>query len=667
MDIKLSHTLLSDYLNTKASTSEIARCLSLCGPTFDHIHKEGQDTIYDIEIISNRIDSVSALGMAREAAAILPQFKHSAKLKNDPYKLKLSSLGKLPSSSPVKLVVKDKGILTRFACIALENVTIKPSDAKTQKILKNSGLRPLNNVIDISNEITLRLGQPVHVFDLDKIKKKKMIVRYSRSGEKITTLDGKTHNLKNKDIIIEDGEGRLIDLCGIMGGSLSEVDSKTKNVLYCIQIYQPQAIRHTSLRLQQRSLASQIFEKNPDQNIVIPALIKGTQMLQERTGGVISSKILDYHPKPLKKKFVTIDLNWLNRFVGIVIPPKQVISILKTLGFVVKRKSSSLICQVPSWRHQDISLKQDLAEEIARVYGYFRLPSNLPTTQLKSFTQDPLLYWETETKKILSLSGFTEIYNSSLVSSELFSQVGMDIEPSLKLKNPLTQDQAYLRRSLIPQILSNLSQNQPRLKQPLRIFELSNIYLPQNKDLPEEHPILVYVTDQDDYRHHKGYFELLAKKLHLKNLSYKKPHHPSPLWNQSETVEVYSGKKFIGLIGKINPQTCHQLKLKGNIYLTNLDFKVISELATPIHKVKSLIQHAPIIDDINFQSSLPINTLIKKIKDFSSQIKKVTYVDSYQNKHTFRLVLNDPKESLTQKQANTLKEKLLKHLNSLKK
>ena len=663
MDIKLSHSLLSEYLSTKTSPKEIANCLSLCGPTVDKLH----DSVYDIEIITNRIDSVSALGVAREAAAILPQFKHPAKLKNDSYKLKLSSLGKLPSSPPLKLVVKDKGILTRFACIALKNVTIKPSDTKTQNLLKNHGLRPLNNVVDISNEITLRLGQPVHVFDLDKIKGKKMTVRYSRSGEKITTLDGKTHLLKGKDIIIEDGEGRLIDLAGIMGGSLSEVDSKTKNVLYCIQVYQPQAIRRTSLYLQQRTLASQIFEKIPDPDIVIPALIEGTQMLQKRAGGVISSNLLDYYPKPLKKKIVTIDLNWLNRFVGIIIPPKQVISILKTLGFIVKRKSSSLTCQVPSWRHQDISIKQDLAEEIARVYGYFRLPSNLPTTQLKSFTQEPLLYWETQTKKILSLSSFTEIYNSSLVSEKLFSQVGLEIKPSLKIKNPLTQDQAYLRRSLIPQILDNLSHNQPRIKQPLRIFELSNIYLPQNKNLPEEHSILVYATDNDDYRHHKGYFEHLAKKLHLKNLNYQTQHHSSPLWNQSQTVEIYSGKTFLGLIGKIKSQVCHQLKLKGNIYLTNLDFQVISELASNQHNVKSLIQHAPIIEDINFSSTTPVNNLIKKIKDFSPQIQQVTYIDSYKDKHTFRVIFNDPKKSLTQKQVNSIKEKLLQKLTSKKK
>jgi len=665
MDIKLTHQLLSDYLQTRISPEEIARCLSLSGPTIDRISQKEDQTIYDIEVITNRVDSASAVGIAREAAAILPQFKHSAKFKNDPYKLKLSSLGKLPSSSPINLVVKNKDTLIRFACIALSNITIKPSSSSTQKLLRASGLRPLNNVIDMSNEITLRYGQPVHVFDLDKIKDKKMIVRYSQPDEKITTLDGKTHQLQGRDIIITDGQGRLIDLAGIMGGALSHIDKDTTNVLYCAQIYQPQAIRRTSLYLQQRTLAAQIFEKNPDPNMVIPALISGAQMLQKRAGATITSQILDYYPKPLKNKSVSLDLNWLNHFIGIDIPTRRVVSILKKLGFQVKQKSSNLTCQVPSWRHHDINLPEDLAEEIARIYGYFRLPANLPTSQLKSLSVSPLLHWEKQTRNTLASIGFTEIYNSSLVSKKLFSQVGLDIKPSLKLKNPLSIDQAYLRRSLIPQILDNLASNQPRVKNPLRLFELSHIYLPQEKNkLPEERSILVYTTDQDDYRHHKGFFEYLADKLHLTNINFQPLSHPTSIWQKSHTVEIYSGKTFLGLIGRVKPEIRHQLRLEGDIHLTNLDFQTISELANDIYSVNTLLPHAPIIDDITIESTFTINQLIQKIKDFSDKILQVTYLNSYQQKHTFRLIFNQTEKSLTQKQVNSLKEKLLKKLSS---
>ncbi|MBU1256149.1 hypothetical protein KKA49_00490, partial [Patescibacteria group bacterium] len=264
MDIKLSHQLLSKFLKTNATPKRIAHALSLCGPTVDRLHKVSADTIYDVEIITNRIDSISAFGIARESVSILPQFGYRAKLLDNPYDLTKKDLGKLSKNSPIKLIIKNKDLVPRFTCIALKNITVKPSPKSLQKILTNSGLRPLNNIIDISNELTLKYGQPVHVFDLDKIKGKTMIVRESRPGEKILTLDNKTHILKGGDIVIEDGQGNLIDLCGIMGGGLSHIDKNTKNVLLFVQIYEPKRIRKTSLYTQQRTLASQIFEKSPD-------------------------------------------------------------------------------------------------------------------------------------------------------------------------------------------------------------------------------------------------------------------------------------------------------------------------------------------------------------------------------------------------------------------
>jgi len=186
MDIKLSHKLLTNFLETKATPKKIAHALSLCGPTVDKLHKVKGDTVYHTEIITNRIDSISAFGVAREAVSILPQFGYQAKLKNDPYKLTLKDLGKLPKNPPVKLSIKNKALVPRFACIALKKISVKPSSKSVQKILEASGLRPLNNVIDISNELTLKYGQPVHVFDLDKIRGKTMIVRESKPEEKKT-------------------------------------------------------------------------------------------------------------------------------------------------------------------------------------------------------------------------------------------------------------------------------------------------------------------------------------------------------------------------------------------------------------------------------------------------------------------------------------------------
>lgn len=349
MDIKLPHSLLKEFLDTSAKPEQIAKSLSLCGPTVDQITSYKNDYLYHIEVITNRIDSASAFGIAREAAAILPQFKYKAKIKNDPYQLNLKQLGDLPKNSPLNLQILDNSLIPRFTAITLTNTQVKPSPKPVQDWLNLSGLRPLNNVVDITNELTLKYGQPVHAFDLDKIANQQLILRESKKGESITTLDGRVHHLQGGDIVIQDGSGRLIDLCGIMGGQFSAIDSNTKNVLLFVQTYEPKHIRKTSLYTQERTLAAQIFEKRPDPELVLPTLIAGVKLLEQRANATISSNLIDLYPDPTKTKTINLDLNWLNQFAGINLKPTQVSSILKKLGFTSKSITSQVLrVTVPS-------------------------------------------------------------------------------------------------------------------------------------------------------------------------------------------------------------------------------------------------------------------------------------------------------------------------------
>ena len=662
MDIKLSHKLLSRYLETNATPKKIAKSLSLCGPTVDRLHQVKGDTVYDIEIITNRVDSVSAFGIAREATSILPQFGVKASLKNNPYKLTKKTLGVLPKNPPVKVVIKNEDLVPRFTCIALKNISVKPSSKNVQKILTNSGLRPLNNIIDISNELTLKYGQPVHIFDLDKIKGKTMILRESLPQEKILTLDNKTHTLKGGDIVIEDGSGNLIDLCGIMGGGLSHVSPNTKNVLLFVQTYEPKRIRRTSLYTQARTLASQIFEKSPDSELVLPVLIAGTKLIQSRAGGVTASNVLDIYPKPFKPHSVELSLNWLNQFAGITFKKQQLKNTLISLGFKVKNSTSDrLTCQVPSWRTQDIKIKEDLAEEVIRIYGYFRLPSILPTVMLENTLPDKLLETEKKLKhKLLNLA-FSEIYNLSLVSENLFQKTKIDINPSLKLENPLSSDHQYLRRSLIPSLLQNVKDNQTHQNEPLQIFELANIYLPRGKkDLPEEKPILALATTQKNFRQHKGLVESLLKTLKIKNLKFLPLHQDSLLWDTSSTTHVYSGNQYLGITGKPSPQVINNFELKDQIFISNLDVSTISKLSSSTHRGQTLPKYPPVIETLTISSNQPVGDLIKKINSTSKLITKVEYQESYNNKHTFRLEFSHPSKNLTQAKVNRLKTKLLR-------
>ncbi|MDZ4229258.1 MAG: phenylalanine--tRNA ligase subunit beta [Patescibacteria group bacterium] len=462
---------------------KIAECLSLCGPSVEALEKTKADYIYHLEVTTNRVDMMSVLGIAREAAASLPQFGLKATLKNDLYKPTRT----LPVGQPfpLKLTVDSK-LCPRFTAVVIGNVTIKPSPPSIRDYLEKSGIRSLNNVVDISNYLMRAYGQPVHTFDLDKITAK-MVLRLSRKGETITTLDEKTFTLPGGDIVIEDGSHKLIDLCGIMGGASSAVDENTKNVLLFVQTYSASHIRRTSMLLGQRSEAAQIFEKQPDPELVMPVILKGIKLFKQLTGGEQASQIIDLYPAPAKPKIVNVPLQLIRDRLGVDIAASTVDKILESLGFINGR--------VPSWRRHDINIPEDIVEEVARIYGYHRLPSQLMTSAIPTNYPSTNFYLEAQIKHWLVGFGLTEIYTNSLVSQNFPGQ--------LKIKNALSEDWQYLRRSLIP----SHTQEFPA-------FEMANTYHPRPGQLPEERFQLL-ISGFKDFAKLKGIVDALFAKLHL--------------------------------------------------------------------------------------------------------------------------------------------------------
>ena len=274
MDILIPDSWLRKFLKTTATPKKLAEYLSFSGPSVDRISKIDGDHIYHIEITTNRIDSAGVFGIAREAFAILPTHKQKVRLS----KPKVQHNLKFKDNVDYLDAKVDPTLCSRFSAILVKNVQIGKSPSYIQKHLEAVGVRPINNIIDISNYIMHELGQPVHTFDYDKIKGAKMVLRKSVKGEQITTLDGKTHTLEGGDIVIEDGERRLIDLAGIMGGKNSEVDENTKNVLLFVQTYNPVNIRRTSMSLAKRSGAAVLFEKDLDPEGVENALLRGVDL-----------------------------------------------------------------------------------------------------------------------------------------------------------------------------------------------------------------------------------------------------------------------------------------------------------------------------------------------------------------------------------------------------
>jgi len=499
MNILVSHNWLKDYIKTDVSPEEIGRLLSLHAFSVEKIIESAKgEKIFEIEITPNRGDALSMLGIARELRAVLPLqgdkvewvAKESAKAITGEAKYNLA------------VEIKDKSLVPRFSAIILDSIQIKDSPSFIKERLELVGTRALNNVIDITNYLMFDKGQPMHAFDYDKILGAKMIVRESRQGEKVITLDSVERVLPAGVIVIEDGEGRLIDLCGIMGAKNSEVDEQTKRVLLFVQVYDPVRIRKSSMVLGHRTEAALRFEKGVDFEGVVPALWEAVDFLKKEASASVASKLIDIVNIKVEPKKVAVDYDRINQVAGIKIAKEMVDKILQNLSFIFE--GGSVI--VPSWRQNDIEIAEDLAEEVVRLYGYDKLPSHLLTGEIPCQVADPIFQLEDRVRIYLKHQGWFECYTNSSTSKILAG------EGAVKIVNPLSEDFSYLKTSLLPQLVAVLEKNQGYAAK-IKIFELASVYLAKKNDLPDQPIKLGLASRGINYLEFKGEIEGFLEEL----------------------------------------------------------------------------------------------------------------------------------------------------------
>ncbi len=659
MDLLIPDSWLRKHLETKATHTEIAKYLSLCGPSIERTKKtDDGDYIYNVEVTTNRVDTASILGIAREASAILPRFGIVARLRSSSaVKTKDQSL-----KTDLKFVKKvkyldvkvDPKLCPRFSAVLIKNVTIKESPKEVRSLLEKVGVRPINNIVDVSNYIMHELGQPVHTFDYDKIESGKMILRASTKGEVIKTLDGKEFKLIGGDIVIanpkgfgmssdaiEGANGNLIDLCGIMGGENSAIDSATKNVLLFVQNYDQHRIRKTSMQLGQRTEAAVLFEKGIDSEGVKPAIVEAIELIEKLSGGKTEKEVLDIYPNPYKVKTVSTTKDELDRIIGIEISEKDITNYLTALGFDVKWSKKKLEVKVPSWRASDINIREDIAEEIARIYGYHNLPSVLMTGSLPAPRVNEEFVIEKKIKETLVSLGATEVYNLSLTE-----------KGDIKLKNPLGPDTACLRNNLKDSLIKNIEDN-PQEKGNIHLFELSNIYIPRKSDLPNEKLILAGIIKNGEYRSNKG---IVEKLLDILQIEYATRIEEGNGYLPNQRLEVISDKKTIGEYGN----------LENGLYY--YEFSIDSLLAAKkvTRKYKAVNKYPPQVEDITL--TLPEKTylgeVIETIYDISNLVNRVELTDIYNANYTFNIEYQSEDHTLTDKEVEEIRNKILSSLKT---
>lgn len=650
MNILIPDIWLRDYLTTKATPSQLKEYLSLCGPSIERIYGTGKDTVYDIEITGNRPDAMSVIGVAREAATILPRFGIEATLVGDPYGEKIP---KPKGTTELAVHIETDPMLnSRWMSVVFDNVDIKPSPSWLSQYLTLAGIRSLNNIVDITNFLMHAYGQPAHVFDYDAIHDHTMILRSSKKHEKLVTLDGKIHTLPGDDIVIEDGSGKLVDLCGIMGGENSSVTEKTKRVMLFVQTYDPTHIRKTSMALAHRTAAAGLFEKGLDTELVKPAFYKGAALIAEITKGHIASKITDLYPKPYKPYTVHVERSKIHSYIG-EIDGGDISRILSSLGFMPTWKKNTLCVTIPSYR-RDVTIDVDVIEEIARVHGYHNIPSQLPQHAPPVTLPDIQLSREEDLKIRLRDWGYTELYTYSMISSEQMDMFHLDKTKTYRITNPLSNEWEYMRPTLLPSMLSAIKENMGRQKN-LTLFELSMVYDWKPASPPQETPMLLMAYTGNAFFTAKGLAEHL---FYLSGIPFPELKTTSSAWYETgHSIQLGD----YGSLGIVNGTLLDSLGITQPITILEINMRRLVEDTRPNRTYVPVFKNPPVVEDLAFvvPDTFAIGPLMNALSTAHPFIQEVRLLDSHEHTRTLHIEYQDPKNNLTNEDVAPIRTALI--------
>ncbi|KKS98380.1 MAG: phenylalanyl-tRNA synthetase subunit beta, phenylalanyl-tRNA synthetase beta chain [Candidatus Gottesmanbacteria bacterium GW2011_GWA2_43_14] len=652
MNILVPDSWLREYLQTEATPLDIKRCLSLCGPSVEKVNDIDKEKVYEIEITTNRVDMASVYGIAREASAILPRFGFTAKLKPLPLPEKISAANVLP------LDISDpRQLCRRILAIVMDNVTLGQSPESVSKRLEDSGVRSLNNAVDVTNYVMLELGHPVHVFDYDRIKTNRFLIRTAKKYEPIVTLDGKKYLLNENDVIIDDGTGRVIDLPGIMGTENSVVAENTKRIILFIESNDPARIRKSSLTYGIRTMAAAINEKSPDPELAYLALERGIVLMKKLCGAEPAGQIIDIYPERLKKVSISVSPEFINSRLGKDLSRKEITSILSSLNFDVSEDNDKLIKVIPpSYRSFDVRLAEDIVEEVARIYGYHNLPSCLMEGQIPISGSSINFIRKNQIKKMLKYWGYTETYSYSFISDELISKTKLDITDHLKISNPLTNDFAYMRISLVPSILEAYAKNQA-LKKDLKLFELSAVYQKKKNDLPVEPERLVIAENADFYRH-KGTVEGVFREIGLTGWTVKIS--APEFWHPGKSLTYHLGKDILGYAGQLHPEVASSFRIKEEVCLAELDIEILLKFASDAKIFKRIISTPEVIENFSvyLTPEIMVGTLISDIRRINKFISLVSLTEKYSDSINLEIRYRHPERNLDKKEIEYIRRQI---------
>ena len=633
------------------------------------------EVVLEIGVTPNRPDCLSVIGIAREVAAVF-----ASGLKYPKFQLleEGEDIDKLATVD-----VLDSEGCPRYSCRVITDLKIAPSPNWLKTRLENSGIRSINNVVDITNFVLLELGQPLHAFDYDLIEGNKIIVRSANEGEVIQTLDGLERVLIYEDLIISDAS-KPIAMAGVMGGASTEVSDATKNILLESAFFSPVRVRRTSKRTNLKSESSYRFERKVDINGVVRALDRASELMRELAGGTISRGTVDVYPSPVSRREITLSAKGINNLLGTEIEPDEVIEIMKRLDIEGKAaKGEELMFMIPTFR-VDITREVDLIEELARQYGYNRIPTTLPSVVMKTEGSKIEKIIENRIKQILMSYGFLEVINYSF-DDPAYLGLFNSTQP-IAILNPLSNEGSVLRTSLFSGLMRNVSLNLNRQINDIRVFEIGRVYIPEGNVLPKEITKLVVAATGErqvelwekaefDFYDLKGVleriFELhsLAKKLRFEQTKQVGFLHPG------KSSRVLIQDEEIGILGHLHPEILEKMDISQGIYVFEIDLDKFAEFYVgeelqfgPIPRFPFVRRDIAIVVD----EELPVGDIVGEIRSVESNlIEDVGVFDVFKGGSVEKgkksvavsMILRAADKTLTDEDVNQLQAMTLERLN----
>jgi len=679
--MKYSFAWIKDYVSIRTPLEKLSDRLTMAGLEVISIDRKGGDTVFEIEVTPNRPDLLSHIGTAREIAALTGE------------KLRMPRVGRPPSpkGNPPTIKIDDKKGCLRYTGRLFEAVQVGPSPSWLKARLEGLGVRPVNNIVDITNFVLLEWGQPLHAFDYDQMAGGTLIVRAAKKGERILTLDGENRELQEGQLIIADSE-RPIGLAGVMGGKATEISGGTRRILLESAFFDPVRIRKSSRASGLATESSYRFERGVSWEGVLEASDRAAALFSEIAQAKPCGRLVDVGRRPFAPKGISLHVPRLREILGVSIPATRAASLLKALGCQTSQKGSALRVLPPSFR-RDLQQEEDLIEEVARLFGYNKIPFSVPSQPRQPLAKTPPVEhpsrgFASKARTLLVSQGLFEVMTYSLLSRPLHSPFLSGKSP-IVIRNPLSLEQEQMRSSLLPRMVEVAAHNLRHKAESVPIFELGAVYERDTKGAYRERQGLgILLTGQTpfdwqaksrpyDYFDLKGICELVCRAFGLEAIS-REGSYPFLAPEGAITLLLGNGA-HAGYYGELSKSVRDALDLAAPVYVAELDMAVLVQASQSLRRYVVIPRHPIVTRDVSFIIPQTFSTeeLQEVIQESGGDLlRRVFLFDEYVDQShkaipkgsrslAYRMEFLHPERTLTQQEVDQAMQSILQALTGL--